>query len=433
LLAYPGLFILMAGDAIRYSIGWAGWAVVVGVGAVIALVALITGKPRKTLSRVPLPLTLLLVLMALSLIWSQYRGFTSIALAAQLGTTIFALFLANQFGWRQLLNVFANSLRFVLVASLVFELFAAIFGPIKPIFPNYDGDEPPSASYLWSQGNLFEGERIQGIMGNANLLAFTAVLGIMVFLVEYIVTHRKRNLPLASLILAVLLAALAKSAGMTLAIALIAFAALIAIFSEGRDRATRHRIYGYGIWALVSVAVMGLIYRVELFDLLGRSSDASGRFYIWGEVLNLIWEKPIEGWGWISYWVPGVEPFEGLIVINNVPMYQAHNAFLDFWLQLGIFGLALLVWLMVSGFNRLWAVAVRHTNPLYLFPLFGFLVSAAQSLTESRLLIEISWVLLVLLTTKSREPFAELEPLGRTPKRLKLLRAPIDWFKKKRS
>jgi hypothetical protein len=423
----------MAGDAIRYSIGWAGWAVVGGVGAIIALVALITGKPRKTLLRVPLPLTLLLVLMALSLIWSQYRGFTSIAFAAQLGTTIFALFLANQFGWRQLLNVFANSLRFVLVASLVFELFAAIFGPIKPIFPNYDGDEPPSASYLWSQGNLFEGERIQGIMGNANLLAFTAVLGIMVFLVEYIVTHRKRNLPLASLILAVLLAALAKSAGMTLAIALIAFAALIAIFSEGRDRATRHRIYGYGIWALVSVAVMGLIYRVELFDLLGRSSDASGRFYIWGEVLNLIWEKPIEGWGWISYWVPGVEPFEGLIVINNVPMYQAHNAYLDFWLQLGILGLGLLVWLMVSGFNRLWAVAVRHTNPLYLFPLFGFLVIAAQSLTESRLLIEISWVLLVLLTTKSREPFAELEPLGRTPKRLKLLRAPIDWFKKKRS
>lgn len=424
---------MLAGDAVRYSIGWAGWAVVVGVGAVIALVALITGKPGKTLLRVPIPLALLLALMVLSLIWSQYRGFTAIGVVAQVGTTIFALFLANQFGWRQLLNVFANALRFVLASSLLFEFVAAIFGPIKPIFPNYEGDEPPSASYLWSQGNLFDGERIQGIMGNANLLAFTAVLGIMVFLVEYIVTHRKRNIPLASLVLAVLLAALAKSAGMTLAIALIAFAALIAIFSEGRDRATRHRIYEYGIWALVSVAVMGLIYRVELFDLLGRSPDASGRFYIWGEVLKLIWEKPLEGWGWISYWVPGVEPFEGLIVINSVPMYQAHNAFLDIWLQLGIVGLVLLIWLMVSGFNRLWAVAVRHTNPLYLFPLFGFLVIAAQSLTESRLLIEISWVLLVLLTTKSREPFAELEPLGRTPKRLKLLRAPIDWFKKKRS
>ena len=249
----------MAGDSIRYSIGWGGWAVVVGIGALIALVALIVGKPGKTLLRVPIPLALLLGLMALSLIWSQYREFTAIGLVAQVGTTVFALFLANQFGWRQLLNIFANTLRVVLAASLLFELFAAVFGPIKPIFPNYEGDEPPSASYLWSQGNLFEGDRIQGIMGNANLLAFTAVLGIMVFLVEYIVTHKNRSIPLGSLILAVLLAALAKSAGMTLAIGLIAFAALIAIFSEGRDRVTRHKIYGYGIWALFGIGVLGLI------------------------------------------------------------------------------------------------------------------------------------------------------------------------------
>lgn len=418
----------MAGDAVRYSIGWFGWGLVIGLGVLAAIFALVIAKPWKTLLRMPLPLALLLLLMVLSAIWSQYRSFTYIALITQIGTTVFALFLANQFGWRQLLNIFANTIRFILAASLLFELAAAIFGPIKPIFPNYEGSEPPSASYYWSQGQLFDGDRIQGIVGNANLLAFTAVLGIMIFLVEYIVTHRNRSLPLASLILAVLMAALSKSAGMTLAVGLIAFAALIAIFAEGRDRAARHRIYRYGIWSLVFAAIMGLIYRVELFDLLGRSSDASGRFYIWGEVLALIAEKPIEGWGWISYWIPGVEPYEGLIVINGVPMYQAHNAFLDIWLQLGIVGLGLLIWLMLQGFNRLWAVAVRHTNPLYLFPLFGFLVIAAQSLTESRLLIEIGWVLLVLLTTKSREPFAELEPLGRTPKRLKLARIPAKLF-----
>ena len=80
---------------------------------------------------------------------------------------------------------------------------------------------------------------------------------------------------------------------------------------------------------------------------------------------------------------------------------------------------------MISVFTRLWTVAVRHTNPLYLFPLFLFLAISAQSLTESRLLIEIGWVLLVLLATKANEPFVELEPLGRTPKRLKLLRLPL--------
>ena len=419
----------MAGDAVRYSIGWFGWGVVVVVGVLASLVALSLTKPWKTLLRMPLPLALLLALMSLSVIWSQYRSATWLGLGVQFGATIFALFLANQFGWRQLLNIFANTVRFILASSLVFELWAAIFGPIKPIFPNYSGDEPPASAYYWSQGQLFDGDRIQGIVGNANLIAFTAVLGMLLFLVEYIVTHKNRMLPLLSLLLAVLLAALAKSAGMTLAIFLVGFAALIAILAEGRERATRHAIYRYGLWSLFAIGVLGLIYRTELFEMLGRSSDASGRFYIWGEVLDLIWEKPLEGWGWIGYWIPGVEPFEGLIVINGVPMYQAHNAYLDTWLQLGLIGLALLVWLLIQGFTRLWAVAVRHTNPLYLFPLFAFLVIAAQSLTESRMLIEIGWVLLVLLTTKSREPFAELEPLGRTPKRLKLLRAPIRWLK----
>ena len=419
----------MAGDAVRYSIGWFGWGVVVVVGVLASLIALAITKPWKTLLRMPLPLALLLALMALSVTWSQYRSATWLGLGVQFGATIFALFLANQFGWRQLLNIFANTVRFILASSLVFELWAAFFGPIKPLFPNYSGDEPPASAYYWSQGQLFDGDRIQGIVGNANLIAFTAVFGMLLFLVEYIVTHKNRMLPLVSLLLAVLMAALAKSAGMTLAIFLVGFAALIAILAEGRDRSTRHAIYRYGLWSLLAVGVLGLIYRVELFEMLGRSSDASGRFYIWGEVLDLIWEKPLEGWGWIGYWIPGVEPFEGLIVINGVPMYQAHNAYLDTWLQLGLIGLVLLVWLLIQGFTRLWAVAVRHTNPLYLFPLFAFLVIAAQSLTESRMLIEIGWVLLVLLTTKSREPFAELEPLGRTPKRLKLLRAPIRWLK----
>jgi exopolysaccharide production protein ExoQ len=360
--------------------------------------------------------------MALSVIWSQYREATYLGLALQFISTLFAIFLANQFGWRQLLNIFGNLIRFILVTSLIFEIWAGIFGPIKPIFPNYEGGTPPSASYLWSQGNLFDSQRIQGIVGNANLLAFIAVLGALLFLVEYIVTNRSKTIPMASMGLAILLAVLAKSGGMTLAVFVIAFAAAIAILAEGRDRSTRHRIYRIALGFLGFVALVGLVYRVELFDLLGKSADASGRFYIWEKVLGLIWEKPIEGWGWISYWIPGVQPFDGLIVINGVPMYQAHNAYLDTWLQVGIFGLLLLGWLMVATFVRLWRIAVRHTNPLYLYPLFIFLVIAAQSLTESRLLVEISWVLLVLVATKSKEPFAELEPLGRTSKLRKLFR-----------
>lgn len=422
LLAYPGLFLLMAGDAVRYSIGWFGWGIAVALGVVATVIFLIAFDARSALRRTPEPLALLLLLMGLSLIWSQYRPQTLLSFAVQIGATLFGFFLVNQFGWRQLLNILGNTIRFILVTSLLFELYAAITGPVEPLFPNYEG-EPPAAAYLWSQGNLFEGERIQGIVGNANLIAFIAVLGMLLFVIEYIVTAQTKLVPLLSFVLSLAMALLAQSAGMIVATLLVSFAAAIAIIAEGKEKTIRRKVYARAIAILVAIGVVAAIFHKELFDLLGRSPDASGRFDIWQKVFTLINEKPIEGWGWIGYWIPGVEPWEGLITINSVPMYQAHNALIDIWVQLGIVGLFAMIWLLLQSFVRLWHIAVRHTSPLYLYPLFIFLVIAAQSLTESRLLIEISWVLLVVVSVKSREGFTSLEPMGTSTKLSKLARS----------
>lgn len=421
MLAYPGLFLVMAGDAVRYSIGWLGWGIAIGIGILITVGFLLAFDARATLKRIPEPLALLLALMGLSILWSQYRPQTVLSFLVQAGATLFALFLVNQFGWRQLLNIFSNTVRFILLTSLLFEIYAAITGPVEPIFPNYDGD-PPSSSYLWSQGNLFEGERIQGIVGNANLIAFVAVLGLMLFLIEFIVTAKSKIWPAISFVLALAMALLAQSAGMFVATMLVSFAAAIAIIAEGKAASIRRKVYAAALFLLGLFVVIAVFFREAIFDLLGRSPDASGRFYIWEKVFILVQERPIEGWGWIGYWIPGVEPWEGLVQINSVPMYQAHNALLDTWVQLGLAGLIAMLWLLIQSFIRLWHIAVRHTSPLYLYPLFIFLVIAAQSLTESRLLIEISWILLVMVSVKSREGFTSLEPMGTSTKLSKLAR-----------
>ena len=419
----------MAGDAVRYSIGWLGWSVALTLAIFASVGFLYVYDSRPMFRRVP-PLFLgFMAWLTLSVIWSQYQPQTLMTVSMQLGGTLFALFLANHFGWRQLLNVLSNTVRFVLVSSLFFELLAAWVGPIEPLFPNYEG-EPPAASYLWSQGNLFEGERIQGIVGNANLLAFVAALGLFLFLIELIVTAGKRWIPALSIVLAIALFVLARSAGMTVAIALITFAALVAILAEGRTYAQRRVVYAWAFAALATVATVAALFYRQLFDLLGRSPDASGRFFIWDKVLTLILEKPTVGWGWTGYWIPGIEPWEGLVVINSVPMYQAHNAYLDVWLQLGLIGLTLFVAMITQGFVRAWRVAVRHTSPLYLYPLFILLAILGQSLTESRLLIEISWILLVVVLVKSREGFTQLEPMGTSTKLKKLARAVRRTFRK---
>ncbi len=418
-LAYPGLFVLMAGDAVRYSIGWAGWGAVIGFGTLATIIYLIAFDARPTLKRVPEPLALLLFLMGASVLWSQYKPQTLLSFSLQVASALFAIFLANQFGWRQLLNILSNTVRFILASSLLFEIYAAVTGPVEPIFPNYEGD-PPAPAYLWSQGNLFEGERIQGIVGNANLLAFVAVLGLLLFLIEFIVTAGAKWIPALSFFVSLAMALLAQSAGMFFATLLVSFAAAIAVIAEGKLPHVRHQIYRIALLVLAGVAAIAAVFHVQIFDFLGKSPDASGRFDIWQKVFSLVTEKPIEGWGWIGYWIPGVEPWEGLVVINGVPMYQAHNALLDVWVQLGVIGVAAMVWLLLQGFVRIWRIAVRHTSPLYLYPLFIFLVISAQSLTESRLLIEIGFVLLVLVSVKSREGFSDLEPMGTSTKLSKL-------------
>ena len=50
-------------------------------------------------------------------------------------------------------------------------------------------------------------------------------------------------------------------------------------------------------------------------------------------------ERPVQGWGWVSYWVPWVAPFDTLAFNNGVRQLHAHNAWLDVWMQLGILGL----------------------------------------------------------------------------------------------
>ena len=359
----------------------------------------------------------------MSVLWSNYQLVSVGAVAVQVATTVVAVFFAVQFNWRQLLNIFANTIRVVLILSLLIELLAAVIGPIKPPFANFDGDEPPAPAYWWVQGNLFESERIQGFVGNANLLAFIGVLGLAVFFVEYLVSAKNQRVALASMVAAAGFIALAKSATMFAALIIVLAVAVVAMIAEGKSRPRRHQIYRVTLWSSIFGVFMAAVYWFEITDSLGKSPDASGRFSIWQTVWGLIAERWQLGWGWISHWIPGVAPYEGLIEIENVPHYHAHNAFLDVWLQLGIIGLLIFVWLLWSTFVRVWRVAVVHTNPLYLWPLFAFMVISTQALAESRVLIENGWVMLVLFALKSREPFENLEPLGLTPKTKKLFRA----------
>ena len=168
--------------------------------------------------------------------------------------------------------------------------------------------------------------------------------------------------------------------------------------------------------ALVLIAV----FRDAVLGLLGRSGDLTNRVDIWAAVTELALERPWFGWGWVSYWAPWAEPFDGLAVIKGVEYLQAHNAWLDVWLQHGVAGLVVFAVLVVTMLLRTvsWAVDaplgdVVDSPALRLLPALIGTVLLVQSLAESRLLIEAGWLLLVWLAVASRTHGRALAGIGR--------------------
>jgi len=330
--------------------------------------------------------------------------------------------MAHTISLEQLLRALGVALRLIIGLSLAFELIVAtVFRrPVLPLWVSYD--EPIPLPFYWSRNLLFEGGRIQGIPGNANLLAFAALIAVIVFAIQIAERRVGQAAGWGWLLAALLTLALTRSSTVIVA-GLVAVIALMVLI-VARRLSTRGQFTLYGLTALAAggVVVAALALREQLLNLLGRSDDLTGRLDIWAAVTGLAEQRPVLGWGWVSYWAPWVEPFDDLVVIKGVRYLQAHNAWLDVLLQLGWVGLIVFTILIVTTGARVlsWSVDAplgdhAPTPALQLLPGLLLTVLLVHSLAESRLLIEAGFVLLVYLATASRMRGVTVPPVDRTP------------------
>ena len=400
-LATFGFFTLVAGEAWRYLLSWWGWGAIVVVLVTLAVIELVRSKVD--VRRLPILLLATLSLMSLSIAWSAYPGASALGVLATLTTTTFAVFLATCFSWAELVDALARAMRIVLVLSLLFELAVAVFvrGPVTPLWVDYSNlDEIPRAFY-WSRDLLFDGGRIQGIVGNANILAMAALLSLIAELARRVAGRGTLGGFVVGVVLAAGVLALTRSSTVFVAAAVVAVVCAAAWFAR-RGSGARRVATAAGLLAMAAVAVAGaVLFRGPLLALLGKSSDLTNRLDIWAAVADLAGQRPVAGWGWVSYWAPWVEPFDDLVVIKGVTYLQAHNAWLDVFLQLGILGLVAVGALVLTTIVRTWAYALDGPRSEAIVPVALLVAILVQGLAESRLLIEIGWALLVLVSIKT--------------------------------
>jgi O-antigen ligase len=415
-LAVLAFGLLAAGDFWRYLLSWWGWGAIVVLVVALSIVELV--RMRVDIRRLPFALFAFLGFAALSIIWSTYPGASALGVILTLATTAVAAFLATCFTWEELLETFSDAMRWILGLSLLFELVVATFvrQPVLPLWVDYSHLDKIPAAFYWSRNLLFEGGRIQGIVGNANILGMLALLGLIVFVLRLLA--RKGSPAWGWFWIAVAVATLVLTRSSTVIVATVVVA-LVAVFLLAVRRTAgiaRVCVYTAGTVLAVGGIITVVVARDALLGLLGKSSDLTNRLDIWQTVGELALQRPVAGWGWVGYWNPWVAPFDDLIVIKGVTYLQAHNAWLDVFLQLGVIGLILFALLVLGALIRSWGMAaeiesIRYAPAELRWPetAAALLLLAAlltQSLAESRLIIELGFALLVIIAVKTgtRDP-----------------------------
>jgi len=418
------LFTALAGQFWRNLLGWWGFGAVVLIVLAGALVLVIAARPAWNWRRIPKSTIAFLLIAAASIAWSFYPAASALGVLFALVTTFVAVALTLCLSWTRFVRALGGAIKWILALSLLFELWAAIFvrGPVLPNFPDFDpGAGKLPMAFYWSRGLLFHGGPIEGIVANRNLLGMVALLGLIVFGALLAAGSMRRAQGIGWLVVSGAVMVLTRSATVVLVGVLVAVALVFVMWARrvGPDR--RRGVYWVAAGALAASVTLLVVFWNALLDAFGKSEDLTGRFDIWNAVIGLAVERPWFGWGWVGYWVPWVEPFRDLAVRKGVTYLQAHNAWLDVWMQVGILGLVAFASIVIGALWRSWFLAVDRPmdeagRPLphsaaALVPLLLLVALLGQSLAESRILVEGGWLLLIAIAWSTKQRQWAPEPL----------------------
>jgi len=415
------LFTAFAGSMWNILLGPVGLGLLIAALAVVSIAVwampgllrrIDAASPRLAWRRLPwFPLAYAAWALA-SALWTHWLDATLVTWGVLAGTTLQALFVASMLTWREIVRATASALKWIMGLSLLLELWAALVtGPILPDFVDVPAKIP--AELYWTRALLFDGGRIQGILGNSNLLGVAALVAIVVFAIR-IATVPRRGWLIAWTALSAFLLVRAASATSYLAAAgvLVVLATALLIRTARRPGA---RTKWYVAYAVVGVggAVTLWSFRDALFRLVGRSDDLSGRQRIWEAVLERAGRHPVVGWGYTTPWLPWEPEFDRWIVDHGFTVFMAHSVWIDVLFQLGAVGVAIIALLYLGYMWRSWFFAVdrprwdlaadRPYSAITLLPVLIGAVVLVQGVAESRPLMEWGWLMVVMLAFKIKQ------------------------------
>ena len=236
-----------------------------------------------------------------------------------------------------------------------------------------------------------------GVTTQKNTLGWLCLLLGLAFLWRFRNAYRNRELPRRkgrlwayAIILVLIVWLLRTSDSMTSFSSLIL--ASIAMLCAGNAKILRmHPAIHVIVGGIVLVPIIALFFDPTggMVGSIGRNPTLTGRTLIWTAVQRMP-VSHLVGAGYESFWIG--DRLEQLQAIIGFDVNEAHNGYLEMYLNLGWIGVGLLALMIVTGYQKVIA-AVRAnpaTGPMYLA---WFIAGLLASLTEAGFrMLSLPWI-----------------------------------------
>lgn len=349
---------------------------------VLGAIALLSRQRRvAAVLRMNWPIVLYFAYCGVSVLWSDYPDVSSKRWIRSLGDIVMVLLVLTDPDWLAALKRFFSRVGFVLM-------------PVSMLFILYI----PSLGRTYSRGGS---PAWTGVCTDKNALGMICLvfgLASTWHLLQWYQAGRANGKkgPLIAHAIMTLLAAwlLVKSNSATALACWILAASIMALTSLSR-MARRpgfiHLLVGGAL--LVVVSAMFLNTGSGLVHTLGRDNTFTGRTAIWTAAIPLV-PNPIVGAGYESFWLgPRLQDVARAI---SQTLNQAHNGYIEIFLNLGVMGLILLGVVFVTGYRRIVA-AVRRQEEASGLRLAYFVTAALYNVSEAGFkMMHPIWVALLL-------------------------------------
>lgn len=212
-----------------------------------------------------------------------------------------------------------------------------------------------AASLLWqfvlmpepaADGNGIEPD-FAGIFAQKTVLGLVMAAGVLGALHSVRIRQKGRLRYVCIIALCSTVAFLSKSS-----VSVVAIAALLCFDRIGRLYLKGGASRAISIWLFIVCLVALLVFSANedvILEFLGKDPTLTGRTLIWSHVMDDISEKPLLGWGYAAFWMPGNPAAREISEALKWTAPNAHNGLLEFLLDVGLVGTSLFVFLWVRN------------------------------------------------------------------------------------